>query len=136
MFRVSTVPGVHHHSGCNQAGFTPKHYHKTPGSVNSGHWHEVSGTMTSRFPTEQERAKRDVLSKLLELGLVAIQLDSRVEGVDVPPQHLGQPALVLNLSRKFNQRVLDLGPLAIKATLSFGGNPYTVRFHTLPSTQW
>ena len=41
--------------------------------------------MTSRFPTEQERAKRDVLSKLLELGLVAIQLDSRVEGVDVPP---------------------------------------------------
>ena len=81
--------------------------------------------MTSRFPTEHERTKRDVLGKLLDAGLVAIQLDSRADGVDVPPQHLGQSALVLNLSRNFNQRVLELGPLSISATLSFNGSPHT-----------
>jgi stringent starvation protein B len=81
--------------------------------------------MTSRFPTEHERRKREILNRLLEAGLVAVQLDSRCEGVDVPDEHLNQMALVLNLSRKFNQRVLELGPLGLTASLSFNGTPYT-----------
>ena len=57
--------------------------------------------------------------------MVAIQLDSRREGVDVPSEHMEQMALVLNLSRKFNQRILELEPLRVLASLSFGGTAYS-----------
>ena len=80
--------------------------------------------MPTRFPSEVERKKRSLIQELLQGGLVTLQLDARLEGVDVPPAHKSEMALVLNLSERFNLRVFDLGPLSITASLSFSGEAY------------
>lgn len=71
--------------------------------------------------------KKDVLERLLELGMVLVALDARADGVDVP-DHLGRdPQLRLNLSYRFGLP-MALDPWGISATLTFGGVPYACRF--------
>lgn len=71
--------------------------------------------------------KKDVLERLLELGMVLVALDARAEGVDVP-DHLGRdPQLRLNLSFRFGLP-MSVDPWGISATLTFGGVPYSCRF--------
>lgn len=77
--------------------------------------------MTTRFPTEQERKKRARLDEMLNEGLVLVHLDARHEGVDVPEHLKSELALILSLSRRFGLEVFELGPLAVRASLSFGG---------------
>lgn len=77
--------------------------------------------MTTRFPTDSERQKRAHLQSMLEDGLVFIHLDARPAEVDVPAHLKGELALTLSVSRRFGLDVLELGPLALKASLSFGG---------------
>ena len=61
---------------------------------------------------------------LLADGMVMIHLDTRRDGVDVPEQHRGHPALALNLSRAFRLDVFEVGPFAVHASLSFQGEVY------------
>lgn len=74
-----------------------------------------------RFPTVKDREKRSKLAELLDVGKVRIVIDTLVDGVDVPTAFHGQRALHLNLSHRFNLDVLEVGPQAVRASLSFGG---------------
>ena len=61
---------------------------------------------------------------LLDIGKVRIVVDTLAEGVDVPAQLRGQRDLHLNLSHLFRLDVFEVGPLAVRASLSFGGERY------------
>ncbi len=56
--------------------------------------------------------------------MVMVHLDARRDGVDVPEQHRGHPALALNLSRAFRLDVFEVGPFSVAASLSFQGEIY------------
>ena len=45
--------------------------------------------------------KRDTMESFLSEGMVLVQLDSRVEGVEVPEHLKGDPTLRLNISGRF-----------------------------------
>jgi stringent starvation protein B len=80
--------------------------------------------MQTRFPTPAEREKRARLLSLLDEGMVLVRIDASRTGVDVPPHLLGTPGLALNLSRRF-RGPLEVGPLEVRATLSFNGVQHT-----------
>ena len=71
-------------------------------------------------------SKRDRLDALLEQGMVQILLDSRIEGVFVPPALDGDLQLRLNLSRRFGLPI-ELDTAGITATLTFSKVPYECR---------
>lgn len=77
-----------------------------------------------RFPDQAERDKRAQLIALLDDGLVRVHLDARRDGVDLPEHLRGDLMLSLNLSRRFQLEMFEVGPLAVKASLSFGGERY------------
>jgi hypothetical protein len=83
--------------------------------------------MSDVIPSPADREKRRMLEKLLDEGVVMVHLDSRREGVDVPPHLRGQPSVALNLSRRYGLDVFDVGPDAVLASLSFQGRRYTCR---------
>jgi hypothetical protein len=83
--------------------------------------------MSDVIPTPADREKRRMLEKLLDEGVVTVHLDSRREGVDLPPHLRGQPSVALNLSRRYGLDVFDVGPEAVLASLSFQGRRYTCR---------
>lgn len=72
---------------------------------------------------EQSAAKRAVLEKLLEQGMVLVTLDTRVEGVLVPDHLQGDPQLRLNLSYRFGLP-METSDEEVMATLTFSGVPY------------
>ncbi|MFN3196973.1 MAG: ClpXP protease specificity-enhancing factor SspB [Bradymonadia bacterium] len=80
--------------------------------------------MTTRFPTESERAKRAKLDTMLADGLVYVHLDARPEEVEVPDHLKGEMTLTLSLSRKFRLETFELGPLAVRVSLSFNGERF------------
>lgn len=80
--------------------------------------------MATRFPTAQERKKRETLLELLEAGMVMVYVDPSAPDVDLPAHLHEQDVVALNLSRKFGLEVFRVGPLAIEASLSFGGTRY------------
>ncbi len=86
-----------------------------------------SHTMSDAMPTAADREKRRMLEKLLDEGVVTVQLDTRREGVDLPPHLRGVPSVALNLSRRYGLDVFDVGPAAVLASLSFQGRRYTCR---------
>ncbi len=70
-----------------------------------------------------QRAKRVLLERLLEQGMVMVTVDARRDGVRVPP-HLGQdPQLRLNLSHRF-RLPMHIDGHGIRATLTFAGAPF------------
>ena len=66
-------------------------------------------------------SKQECVTQLLDQGKVFIQLDPRVEGVDVPPQFAQQPVLGLNLSWRFGLETFEVTALGVRAGLSFQG---------------
>lgn len=78
----------------------------------------------ARFPTPEERERRAQLIAMLDDGKVLVQLTPRHPGVDLPEHLRDEMAVGLALSRRFDLPVLDLGPLAIRASLSFNGSRY------------
>ena len=78
----------------------------------------------ARFPTPEERARRAQLIEMLDVGKVLVQLTPRHPGADLPEHLRDEMAVGLALSRRFALPVLELGPLDIRASLSFGGDRY------------
>ena len=74
-------------------------------------------------------AKRECLEKLLAEGLVFLQLDPRVEGVDLPAHLRRQPVVGLNLSLNFRLELFEVNEEGVRASLSFQGVRH---FCTLP----
>ncbi len=67
--------------------------------------------------------KRDTMESFLAEGMVLVQLDSRVDGVEVPDHLRGDPTLRLNISGRFGLP-LDVDDWGIHATLTFQGDPF------------
>ncbi len=80
--------------------------------------------MAQRFPTADERDKRERLDALLAQALVYVHVDARHERVEVPDHLKGEAALVLKLSLRFGLETFDVGPLEVVAGLSFGGERF------------
>ncbi len=80
--------------------------------------------MTMRFPTPAERERRARLIELLDEGKVLLQVAPQHPGIDLPPHLRDELAVGLAISRRFGLKVLELGPLAFKADLSFYGERY------------
>ena len=70
-----------------------------------------------------ETNKRETMESFLAEGMVLVQLDSRVDGVQVPDHLAGDPTLRLNISGRFGLP-LDLDEWGIHATLTFQGDPF------------
>ncbi len=71
-------------------------------------------------------SKKQVLSELLEQGMVLVTLDARRPGVDVPPHLRGDPQLRLNLSYRFGLPMI-VDDTGVTATLTFSGAPYACK---------
>jgi stringent starvation protein B len=67
--------------------------------------------------------KLDVLSRLLDLGVVQVTLDARIKDVDVPEHLRGNSQLRLNLSHRYGLP-LTLDDWGVRATLTFRGERY------------
>jgi stringent starvation protein B len=80
--------------------------------------------VTQRFPTADERDKRQRLDALLADALVYVHVDARDERVQVPEHLKGEAALVLKLSHRFGLETFDVGPVEVVASLSFGGDRF------------
>lgn len=78
----------------------------------------------ARFPTPEERARRAQLLEMLDAGKVLVQLTPRHPGADLPEHLRDEMAVGLALSRRFALPVMEVGPLEIRASLSFGGDRY------------
>ncbi len=65
-----------------------------------------------------------VFSELLELGITALHLDARAEGVRVPPWLRDRGWLVLNYSYRYNIADFEFDEQGVFASLSFGGRPF------------
>ncbi len=69
------------------------------------------------------QAKRELLEKLLEDGMVMVTLDARRPGVDAPSRFADDASLRLNLSYRFGLP-LEINDWGVRATLTFGGMPH------------
>lgn len=75
----------------------------------------------ARFPSPAEREKRAKLVELLDDGKVLIGVDVTRDGVELPAHLMERPVIWLALSRRFGLDVFEVGPLEVRANLSFGG---------------
>lgn len=75
----------------------------------------------ARFPSPAEREKRGKLVELLDEGKVLIGVDATRDGVQLPAHLMERPVVWLALSRRFGLDVFEVGPLEVRANLSFGG---------------
>lgn len=64
------------------------------------------------------------MNRLLEKGTVMVTLDSRHNGVVVPPAHKGKPNLNLNFDWDFQIPDFEVTEDGISASLSFGGRDF------------
>jgi stringent starvation protein B len=72
---------------------------------------------------ETPMSKEAVILKLLEEGDTMLCLDTRCQGVRVPPQHANNPALRLILNVNF-PRPIEVTEAGVSANLSFGGRRF------------
>lgn len=68
--------------------------------------------------------KFGVFSDLIENGVVMVTLDTRVDGVEIPPQFDGMPQLHLNFCFDYQIPDFDYDDDGIRASLSFGGQNF------------
>jgi hypothetical protein len=72
--------------------------------------------------------KRQVLEKFLGAGVLQVQVDTTLPGVDVPDVLVGQPMVAFNFSYRFQATPdLILTDEELAQTLSFKGVDYRVR---------
>lgn len=71
--------------------------------------------------------KMTTVGTMLAEGVVKIQIDARIVGVDVPAHLRNEPALVLRIGRGLTPPIRDLDARwrGITATLAFNGVPHT-----------
>lgn len=73
---------------------------------------------------EVQEAKLRVFRRMIDKGMVMVTLDTRFEGVEVPPKFQGLPELRLNFSHMFHIDDFDYDPSGVRASLSFDGTRY------------
>ncbi len=73
---------------------------------------------------DRNRAKQRCFRSLLESGVTALHLDARAPGVSVPERFRSDPWLVLNYSYRYNVADFAFDDNEVRATLTFGGQPY------------
>ena len=73
-----------------------------------------------------KKEKREKMTTFLDEGMVLIQLDSRLDEVEVPDYLKGDPKLRLNISGRFGLP-LDLDEWGVHATLTFRGSPFACK---------
>lgn len=66
-------------------------------------------------------AKYEVFQTMIGEGKVMVTLDTRAEGVEVPPEFEGLPELRLNFSHLFHIDDFDYDGTGVRASLSFDG---------------
>ncbi|MEE2785924.1 MAG: ClpXP protease specificity-enhancing factor SspB [Myxococcota bacterium] len=81
--------------------------------------------MATRFPSKLDIERRKMIGQYLDAGLVTVIVQVDTDGVDLPAHLMSEDRVLLNLSRRFNLDVFEIGPFNIEASLSFGG----VRHH-------
>ncbi len=72
------------------------------------------------------KPKQEILDELLDKGMVQVLVDTRLEGVEVPPHLIGDLQLRLNLSRRFGLPLV-FDEKGILATLTFQKVPHECR---------
>ena len=70
--------------------------------------------------------KREKMNAFLDEGMVLIQLDSRIDEVEVPDYLRGDAKLRLNISGRFGLP-LDIDDWGVHATLTFRGSPFACK---------
>ncbi len=70
------------------------------------------GRMTSKY---------EVFNDMIADGMVMVTLDTRADGVEVPPKFQGLPELRLNFSHMFHINDFDYDADGVRASLSFDG---------------
>ena len=78
----------------------------------------------NRFPNTDERRKREVIQAELDKGKLLIHLDPSADAVLVPHEYKDESVLALNFSHHFPFANTTVGPFAIEANLSFGGQRF------------
>jgi stringent starvation protein B len=68
--------------------------------------------------------KLEAFERLVDDGMVLVNLDSRTKGVNVPEHHRGDPQLGLNFSHRFYTGDFEYDERGLRSTLSFRGEPY------------
>lgn len=68
--------------------------------------------------------KLEIFTRLIEAGMVLVNLDTRAPGARVPPQHVGEPQLGLNFSHRFGLDDFSYDERGVRASLSFQGRPF------------
>ena|SRR5271155_4327331 len=71
--------------------------------------------------------KRKTLEGILAEGVLQVQADTTLPGVDLPDDLVGQLLVVLNFSYKYAGQDLLMSDDLIEQTLSFGGKSHHVR---------
>ncbi len=71
--------------------------------------------------SEKDRAKFEVFETMIADGMVMVTLDTRVDGVKVPPKFQGLSELRLNFSYLFQIEDFDFDGRGVRASLSFQG---------------
>lgn len=72
----------------------------------------------------EDRSKLTIFRRIIEDGMVMVTLDTRVEGVDVPPKFRGLPELRLNFSHLFQLPDFEYDAAGVRGSLSFQGERY------------
>lgn len=73
---------------------------------------------------DRNLAKQNGFERLLQGGVVALHLDARHPGVQVPPRFASDPWLVLNFSWRYNLPDFTFDARQVEGSLSFGGRPF------------
>lgn len=95
-------------------------------------WHGGSNDDTETIPVDTAQTPTppsipDLFGWLLDSGLTAVTLDSRVEGVQVPEQYANMVNLTLNFSTQFHIKDFEFDDESVRASLRYDGvNHYTV----------
>jgi len=82
-------------------------------------------SLTKHHEISTEVSKRELIAEALEQGMINIVVNATLPKVKLPPDLLGSPGILLNLSWGFGLH-MELTEEAIEAILTFDGKDYLV----------
>lgn len=78
-----------------------------------------------QLPEDPLAAKKlEVFEQFIGKGMVSVTFETQAQGVDIPVQFRSRPRLMLNFSHKFFIEDFGFDGGGVRASLSFGGQPY------------